>query len=122
VSVPGGKNHENCKHVLRDFQSRIVVYIDRIIDNCMELLETTIESTGEGKTIKDIPDIAESPESKHMAPACTITLFQPNPLIAEYAVCTVKQPFTNPGHHTYRHTANVPHTHSIEIIRLTSWF
>jgi hypothetical protein len=105
--VPDGKNQENCKHVLRDFQSRIVVHIDRIIDNCIELLETTMDSTGEAKTITEIP------EPEHMAPVCTITLFQPNPLMAEYASSSVEQPIFNPGHHAYRHTANVPHSHSI---------
>ncbi|KIK32304.1 hypothetical protein CY34DRAFT_19144 [Suillus luteus UH-Slu-Lm8-n1] len=48
-----------------------------------------------------------------MAPTRAITLFQPNPTLAEYAGSYVEQPIANPGHHAYRHTANVPHTHSI---------
>ncbi|KIK31918.1 hypothetical protein CY34DRAFT_19447 [Suillus luteus UH-Slu-Lm8-n1] len=33
--------------------------------------------------------------------------------MAEYAGSSDKQVFSNPGHHAYRHTANIPHTHSI---------
>ncbi|KAG2079507.1 uncharacterized protein F5147DRAFT_785013 [Suillus discolor] len=48
-----------------------------------------------------------------MPPTHSITLFQPNPAIADYAGPTVKQSIENPGHHAFRHTANIQNTHSV---------
>ncbi|KAG1803865.1 uncharacterized protein HD556DRAFT_1303853 [Suillus plorans] len=49
-----------------------------------------------------------------MPPSRSITLFQPNPEISDYAGTTHSVRFTHPGHHAFRHTANVLNAHSID--------
>ncbi|KAG2110392.1 uncharacterized protein F5147DRAFT_797183 [Suillus discolor] len=48
-----------------------------------------------------------------MPPIHSITLFQPNPAITDYAGPTVKQLMNNSVHHAFQHTANIQHTHLV---------
>lgn len=48
-----------------------------------------------------------------MPPSRSITLFQPNLEMSDYAGTMHNVRFTHPGHHMFRHTVNMVNAHSI---------